>query len=103
MSFSENTFSGAQRAHIFFHIVDPKYVPTAAPEQRGQGNGWRQSIAHFRGSNEFAEKSLTGASHRQWAFLHTKTFQVPEELEIMRERFSETNSRIKRNGHGINM
>ena len=56
----------------------------------------------FGGADQFAEKRFARNAHHERPIVHAETFQISEELEIVRKRFAETNSRIKRDGHGIN-
>ena len=49
-----------------------------------------------------AEERFSRNADHERSILNPKTREVGEQLEIVLQRFSESNSRIKRDGHGIN-
>src|SRR5438552_7703834 len=100
---SQDCFSYAQCVGIFLYIMHTKHVGAPRAQKRSQRHRRCEPVAHIRGADQFGEKRFAGNANHERAFIHSKSAQIVDELEIMLQRFPETDSRIKRNGHGINL
>src|SRR5882762_5781855 len=83
--------------------MNPKHVGTARAQERSQRHRRRQPIADLCRINQLAQKRFSGNANHDWSITRAKPLKLREQLEIVVKRFAETNTRIKRNRHGVNI
>ena len=83
--------------------MNAKHVCTARAQNRSQRDRWRQPIAYLRRIYQFAQKRFSGNANHDWSITRAEPLKLREQLEIVLKRFAETNARIKRNCHEINI
>ena len=98
----EKCFRDAQGRDVFFDVMHPQDIRPAFAQQRGESNGRREAIAHFGRANHFAEGRFARNADHERPVLHPEPREIGEQLEIVLNRFAKSDSRIKRDGHGIN-
>src|SRR5205814_4685732 len=99
----QNCFSYTQCIHILPHIVNTKYVSAPRAQKRSQREAGYEAIADLLRSDQLAEEGFAGNSNHQGSIMYAQLLQVREQFEVVFERFPETNARIKRNRHRINV
>src|SRR6266536_4091718 len=82
--------------------MDAEHVRAPRAQKRSQRYCRREAIVDLRRANQFRQKGFAGNTHYQGPIMYAKPVKVREQLEIVLKRFPETDSRIKRNRHGIN-
>ena len=65
-------------------------------------NGGRMPVGHVLRTSQLAQKSFPRNADNQWPIIQSKALKISKQLEIVLKRFTESDSRIKRDGHGIN-
>src|SRR6266702_2704477 len=83
--------------------MNAKHVCTARAQERGQRHRRRQPIAYLRRIDQFSQKRFPGNANHDWSITRAEPLKLREQLEIVLKRFPETNARIKRNRHGVNI
>src|ERR1700746_3209495 len=83
--------------------MNAKHVRTARPQQRSQRHRRRQPIADRRRIDQRTQKRFSGNANHDWSITRAELLKLREQLEIVLKRFAETNARIKRNRHGVNI
>ena len=83
--------------------MNTKHVPASRAQERSQREAGYEPITDLRRSDQLAEECFAGDANHQGSIMRAQPLQLPEQFEVVLERFPETNARIKRNRHRINV
>src|SRR5215471_7186135 len=83
--------------------MNAKHICAARAQKRSQRHRRRQPIAHLRRTDQLAQKRFSGNANHDWSITCAELLKLREQLEVVLKRFSETNARIERNRHGVNI
>src|SRR5438046_9074823 len=83
--------------------MDAKHVCTARSQERSQRHRGRQPIANLLRIDQLSQKRFSGHANHDWSITRAEPLKLREQLEIVLKRFAETNARIKRNRHRVNI
>src|ERR1051325_10569394 len=83
--------------------MNPEHVCAANAQERSQRNRRREAVLHFWRISQFSQKRFTRNANHEWSIVRAKLLKLREQFQIVVERFPKTNSRIKRNRHGLNI
>src|ERR1700751_729567 len=83
--------------------MNAEHVCPKHAQKRSQRHRRRQPIAHLSRIDHFGQKGFSGNATHDWSITRAERLKLREQLEIVLKRFPETNARIKRNRHGVNI
>ena len=89
--------------NILLHIVNAEHVRAPRAQQRTQREAGYEPVADLRRPDQLAEERFARNTNHQGSIMRAQPLQLREQFEIVFERFPETNARIKRSRHGINV
>src|SRR5436190_15276468 len=83
--------------------MNAKHVCTAHTQERSQRHRRRQPVADLLRFDQLTQKRFPGNANHDWPITRAEPLKLRKQLEIVLKRFAETNARIKRNRHGVNI
>ena len=83
--------------------MNTEHVRAPRAQERSQRDGQCMPVTDLRRSDQFAQEGFARNANHQSSIMRAQLLQPREQFEVVFERFPETNSRIKRNRHRINV